>query len=120
MVLVKTLAQKGDPGSVYCELWLRCYDEGFISISDQEDCAFASGYSGTRALRTWREHILTLAELGFIDVKPVGNKEIGHILLLNPLTVCAKLNANGRVTEEWWAAFVARATEVGAVIPKIK
>jgi hypothetical protein len=119
MQLIRLLASKGDPSGVYMELWARSFDEGIVSITDESVCAYASGYTGTRAVRTWREHILTLAELGFIEYKPAGNREIGHILVLNPLLVCARLyhKKDRKIPEEWWTAFVTRANEVGTKIP---
>jgi len=72
----------------------------------------------TRAVRTWREHIFALSELGFIKVAAAGNREIAHILLLNPLSVCATLHQNTKeVPKEWWTAFVCRASEIGAQLP---
>ena len=117
--LMRQLSQKGDPSSVYFELWARAFGEGIVTISDENTCAYAAGYEGTRAVRSWRERILTLKELGFIYIKPQFYREIAHILIYNPLAVCAKLRAQKptRVTDEWWTAFVHRASEIGAEIP---
>lgn len=116
--LIKRLADKGDPTLVYLELWSRVYDEGIITVADEEKCAYAAGYTGTRALRTWREHVFLLRDLGFLLIKREGNREIGHILLLNPLAMCARLNAEGKTPDGWWAAFAHRASEIGATIPQ--
>ena len=115
--LIKRLAGKGDPTSVYMELWARVYDEGVVSIVDEEQCAYGSGYTGTRAVRTWREHMYKLAEMGFILIEREGNRPIGQVLILNPLAVCARLQEEGQVPDGWWAAFVRRASEIGATIP---
>ena len=119
MHLIKQLSPKGNPAAVYLELWARAYDEMIVAITDEDTSAYAAGYSGTRAVRTWREHVLALAELGFINVKPEGNREIGQILILNPLAVCASLRKKqtGKVPEEWWTAFVKRVNEIGAEVP---
>jgi hypothetical protein len=61
--------------------------------------------------------MLRLVELGFILHKREGLREYAHVLLLNPLAVCAQLNAEGRGPEKWWTAFVRRANEIGATIP---
>lgn len=112
--LINELAGKsGSPGYVYLELWCRAFDEGLITIKDELEHAYASGYTGTRALRTWRGHMLVLQELGFIRVKADGIREIGHVLLLNPILVCQELKTKGRVPEEWWTAFVQRANDIG-------
>ncbi len=117
--LIRELCHKGNPGNVYLDLWTRVFDEGIVSISDDLACAYAAGYTGTRAERTWREHMLRLAELGFIKIAPQGNREIAHILIVNPILVCASLREHRKdvVPDEWWAAFVHRASEIGAAIP---
>jgi len=108
----------GDPASVYLELWCKDWGQGIISIQDEQECAFASGYSGTRAVRTWKERMFKLVELGFILARQEGNREYGQVLLLNPITVCAKLNGEGKVADEWWTSFVRRAGEIKATIPR--
>jgi hypothetical protein len=107
----------GDPGPVYLELWCRDFGQGIITINDEMECAYASGYSSSRALRTWRGHMLKLVELGFILAKAEGNRDFGQVLLLNPLAVCAKLRKENKVPEEWWTSFARRASDIGAPIP---
>jgi hypothetical protein len=116
MHLIKSLAKKGNPSLAYLELWARAFDEHIVTIGDEDALAFACGYTGTRAVRTWREHIFALREIGFIKVKAQGNREIAHILLLNPVSVCAGLHEKNQTPEEWWNAFVYRANEIGAAI----
>lgn len=118
LVLIKTLAgSKGDPTRVYLELWSRVHDEGLVLDADDADCAFASGYTGSRAVRSWRERIFQLKEMGFIEIEPRGGNELGYILILNPLRVAARLAHEKKVTREWWNAFIGRASEIGAVVP---
>jgi len=121
MHLIRHLTPRGDPSRVYWDLWARAWDEGILTVTDEDTWAYSAGYTGTRALRTWREHMLTLQEIGFIEIKPQGNRQIGHILILNPLAVCARLHRDRRrdVPEEWWTAFVHRANEIKAVIPDV-
>jgi len=116
MHLIKGLAKKGNPSLAYLELWARAFDEHIITIIDEEAPAYACGYTGTRAVRTWREHIFALRDLGFIKVAAQGNREIAHILLLNPVLVCNNLHQKKKTSEEWWNAFVHRANEIGAQI----
>jgi hypothetical protein len=116
--LIKKLSKKGNPADVYIQLWARNYDEGIVEITDEHAFAFEAGYDSTRALRTWREHIFKLEQLGFIKVKPAGLRDIAYILLLNPLEVCARLRKQGRsVPDEWWNAFLKRANDIGAALP---
>jgi len=121
MSLITRLSKKGDPSMVYLGLWTRAFDQGIISNPDEVVMAYEAGYSGTRAVRSWRERIFALRELGFIKIRSQGNREIGHVLILNPLAVCAKLfkAKPNEVSEEWWTAFVARANEIGAALPDL-
>lgn len=117
--LLKELSggRSGDPSSVYLELWCRDFGQGIISVSDEQECAFAAGYDGNRAVRTWKERMYALVELGFILAKQEGNREYGQVLLLNPIAVAARLHAESKVSDEWWTAFVRRANDIGAKIP---
>ncbi len=119
MHLIKLLAPKGDPSVTYFELWARAFDEGIVSITDEDAAAYGSGYSGARAVRTWRERIDTLKDLGFIRVKSSGNRKIAHIFLPNPLDVICEMRVKhpDKVSDEFWTAFVARANEIGAELP---
>ncbi len=119
MHLIARLSKKGDPTATYMEIWARSFDEGVVTYSDEAAAAYASGYSGARAVRTWHERIDTLERLGFIAVKPSGNRKVGFILLINPLIVCCEMRYKepDRVPDAWWTAFLARASEIGARLP---
>lgn len=110
---------KNDPTRVYLDLWCRVWDEGVIAAIDEDEAAFSSGYLGTRARRTWIDHINQLVKLGFIRTVPHANSEIGHVLIRNPLIVVEELRSKpkSKVTPEWWSAYIKRASEVGAVLP---
>jgi hypothetical protein len=121
MVLLRHLTKNGggDPSSVYMELWGRVYDEGYVRIGNEMDHVYAAGYTGTRSARTWRERMRLLEDHGFIRIKPNGAQTFGHVLLVNPLLVAARLKKEGKVPDEWWAAFFSRADEIGAEIPRV-
>jgi hypothetical protein len=118
--LIKDLSKSGDPSSVYLELWSRVFDEGLVAIEREDECAFASGYTGTRAVRTWRERMDLLIDLGFIRVHASGNRRYANVLIVNPLLVVSGMRKRGkpRIPDEWWAAFVQRASEISAEIPR--
>ncbi|MHB1155709.1 MAG: hypothetical protein ACYC26_02610 [Phycisphaerales bacterium] len=101
---------------VYFDLWARSFDEGIVAIEDEMACAYASGYEGTRALRSWRERIWELQKLGFVEIKPQGLRDIGYVMLVDPIKVCVEKRKRSPkdVPDEWWNAFVARADEIGA------
>ena len=120
MILVKELSGKGegDARMAYLELWGRARDNHIISITDEEDIAYASNCTKQkRAVRTWADHMKVLERLGFILIASDGNRDIGHILLLNPLAVAARLHKEGKTPARWWSTFTRRATEIGAKIP---
>ena len=120
--LIKQLSKSGDASSVYLDLWSRAFDEGYVAIRHEDECAFSSGYSGPRATRTWTERMELLEELGFIRCKSAGIRRFAHVLIVNPLLVIAHLRSKGkpRVPDEWWAAYIVRADEIGAELPPVE
>jgi hypothetical protein len=108
-----------DPSRVYIDLWCRSFDEGIIENIDEDEAAFSAGYAGTRAKRTWTEHMYRLDKLGFIRIAPHGISQIGHVLILNPLSVIDELRhkPKTKVSDEWWNAYIGRASVIGAVLP---
>jgi hypothetical protein len=88
MSIMDDLSGKGFPvGQTYFEMWCRLYDEGFLTLNRPEEMAFHAGFSGQRALRTWRERVRRLQDLGFIDVKPGPLGEFSYVLFWNPYHV---------------------------------
>ena len=117
-VLIRHLAGKGkDPTGIYWELWCRDMGQGIIQINDEQECAFASGYSSSRALRTWREHVQLLVNLHFLKVERNGNREVGFVLLMNPLAVVHWHHLHSKLPDGWWTSFNQRAREIKAKIP---
>jgi hypothetical protein len=109
------LAGKGSPVSlVYLDLWCRTFDEAFLQITKTEEMATYAGFSGQRAVRTWKERLAKLADLGFIDIKYGLSKDVQFALILNPYHVIAKAYAAGAVPVEMWNALMVRAAEIGA------
>jgi hypothetical protein len=115
MNIMDDLSGKGFPvGQTYFELWSRLYDELFLTLNRPEEMAFHAGFSGQRALRTWRDRIKRLAELGFIDVKPGPLGDLSYAIFLNPYHIIKRAYLNGLVQEAKWQALVIRANEIGA------
>ena len=116
MTLINELAPKakGDPSRVYCELWSRVFDEGFIEMEDETDHAFAAGFVTSRGVRTWRERMAALKDLGFIRVKPDGSRQYGYVLLVHPHDVVASLRKAGKVRDSWYYTFMDRIGKIGA------
>lgn len=108
---------KGNPSKVYLDLWCRAYDEGFLDVNDEDECAYSAGYTGSRAARTWKEHVKLLRDLGFVRTAKKGNREIGYILIVDPYWVAESLHEEKRVQEDWWNAFIARVHRTKAKLP---
>jgi len=118
MTLLNLLSKNKDLSRVYFELWCRAFDEAIVDVSDEEALAYASGYvSPTRNIRTWRERITLLEKLGFIITKQAGSRKYRYILLLHPHQVIEKLHQDGKVGEDWYSAYQARAAEIGTRLP---
>lgn len=47
----------GDPGNVYLDLLSRHMSDGVVEISNEADNAYAAGYTGNRAVHSWRERL---------------------------------------------------------------
>jgi hypothetical protein len=115
MDIMDDLAGTGTPvGQTYLEMWCRIRDENFLVLNKHEEMAFCAGFSGQRAVRTWRERVKKLAELGFIDVKPGPTGELSYALIWNPYHVLKKHQKAGRVQHAKWITLEVRATEVRA------
>lgn len=111
----KKISGNTDPVSTYVELLARHMDSGIVEVQSEADHAFAAGHTGERALRTWRERIRQLEEIGFIKTKAAGNSAYRYIFLVDPATAVAKLEAKGLVPEEWKSAYYARALDCGEI-----
>jgi hypothetical protein len=115
LVLIRHLAGRGkDPSGIYWELWCRDMGQGIIQINDEQECAYASGYTSSRALRTWREHVQLLVELHFLKIERNGNREVGYVLLINPLAVARWYHEQNKAPDGWWASFSNRARDIKA------
>jgi len=108
----KEISNKKDPSSVYIELLSRQRGEGVIEMAHEADHAFASGYEGRRAIRTWQERIKVLSDNGFIRTKYVGDR-LKYVAVVHPTTAVQRLRDAGKVSNKWWDAYVNRKTETG-------
>jgi hypothetical protein len=111
LLSLRQLTGGRDVARVYLELLARHMDGGIIEIGNEADHAYAAGYSGTRAVRTWNERMQLLEKLGFIKTKGVGGQRYKLVLLTDPLSAVASLYRRGCVPEAWWEAYVLRLLE---------
>lgn len=107
----KTLSGRLDPSPVYLELLARHIDGGVIEMVHEADHAYAAGYTGRRAVRSWQERIKLLEKLGFIRVKTLGNQKYKYVLIVHPAVVVERLKAKGLVSPEWLDVYRSRQTE---------
>jgi hypothetical protein len=107
----KEISGGKDPGSVYLELLSRQRGEGVIEMADEADHAFASGYDGNRAVRTWQERMKILEEVGFIRCVKVGNQRYKYVAIVHPTTAVRRLREQGRIHDMWWDAYLANKRE---------
>lgn len=115
MNIMDDLSGKGFPvGQTYLELCSRLYEELFLTLNRPEEMAFHAGFSGQRAVRTWKDRVKRLAALGFIDLKPGPLGELSYAIVLNPYHVIKRAYLNKHVQEAKWQALVIRANEIGA------
>ena len=102
--------------STYFELWCRAHDECFVNLNKKEEHAFHAGFSGERAVTTWKDRIRELVELGFIDVKPGPSGDLSYAIIFNPYEVIKShhdKNTPG-LTAAAYNALHQRAAEIGA------
>jgi hypothetical protein len=117
--LIKAITPKGegDASRAYLDLWGRAYDEGYVDIVDEAEMALACGYAHTnRLVRTWRERMGQLEELGFISVRPKPTRHFGYVLLLHPHDVVERLRRDREdlIPDSWWQSYEIRRNEIGA------
>lgn len=107
----KEISAKKDPSSVYLDLMSRQRGEGVIEMGHEADHAFASGYEGRRAVRTWQERMKILEDNGFIRTAEVGNQRYKYVAIIHPTTAVQRLRDSKKVPIRWWNAYVARKLE---------
>jgi hypothetical protein len=107
----KSVSGRVDPTQVYLELLSRHFDGGVIEMTHEADHAYAAGYAGTRAVRSWQERMRLLEELGFIRTKKIGNQRYRYVLIVHPCTAIERLKQKGLVDVGWKEAYRARQME---------
>jgi hypothetical protein len=99
---------------VYFDLWCRAFDDFFIDVRDEHECAYSSGYSGQRAIRSWRERVEVLVSAGFVRATKTKLGRYRHVLILDPHKVIEKLNNEERIDEDDWLALEEHLIAIGA------
>lgn len=107
---------KGQPAghTLFC-LWARSPDHPLITIENPATFAGEAGFSGVRAVDTWRRRMKILLNLRFIEAKPGTSGAFHYVLLLNPNAAVEKMRAEGQIQDGLYARFIDRVAEVGAM-----
>ncbi|TKC91718.1 hypothetical protein FAZ69_04560 [Trinickia terrae] len=109
------MLSKGQPAghTLFC-LWARSPDHPVVTIENPSTFASEAGFTGERAVDTWRRRMKTLEELWFIRAKPGPSGDFHYVLLTNPNAVVEYLRSTGRIQDGLYGRFVDRAAEIGA------
>ncbi len=109
--IIDSLTKNASAGNTYFSLWCRSFDEQVIEIQNPSDLASESGFSGERAVYTWRQRMKSLKSLGFIDTH-AGSHDYQFILLLNPHKVIKRMK--GEIPQNLYNQLFSRALDIGA------
>jgi hypothetical protein len=108
-------ASKGQPaGHVLLCLWARSPDGPMLTIESQAIFAAEAGFSGERAIDTWRKRMRRLRDLGFIETKKGPSGDFHYVLLVNPNLAVERLKQRAEVRDLIYGRFIERIHEVGA------
>lgn len=114
MALMDNLETGQPMSSTYLALWCLAWDSAFVQIRNERALALESGFSGERAVTTWKKRMRLLRHWGFIEVK-AAEHEFSFVLILNPHIVLEKLKEEGKLqSEELYNLFKARDIDLGA------
>lgn len=116
MEIMDSMSNGKPVSSVYLNLWCRAFDEHIIVLSNKEEMAFYSGFTGQRAIQTWTARLDILNTLGFIKLVPGPHGNRSYALIVNPYRVIRKHHEKktAGISMALYNALVARAGEIKA------
>lgn len=112
MNIIDALTKNKPAGTAYFVMWCRTFDHSLLVIDNPMTLAVEAGFSGERALSTWKDRMRSLVELGFIDAKEGPSGPYHYVLLFNPHKVVWDLK--GKIQESTFRQLQTRAIEIGA------
>lgn len=101
----KAVSGDKDPGSVYVDLLANHMGQGVVELSDEEDHAFAAGYT---SVRSWRDRMKVLEDAGFLKPISPGNRRYGRVVLVHPSIAMKQLYEGGKLPQRVWDAYRSR------------
>lgn len=106
---------KGAPAghTLFC-LWARSPDHVLLTIENPSTFAAEAGFSGVRAVDTWRKRMKILRELCFISTKPGPSGEFHYVFLMNPNASIERLHDAKLIQDGLYSRFIDRLAETGA------
>ncbi len=107
----KAVSRKVKASKVYLELWSRHMSGGVIEMKHEGEHAYAAGYAGSRAIRTWQERMKILEEKGFIKTKRIANQQYRYVLLIHPTAAIERLRQQGMIDDSWLETYSDRQLE---------
>lgn len=107
---------KGQPAghTLFC-LWCRAPDHPLITIENPATIAGEAGFSGPRAVDTWRRRMKVLQYHQFLTTKPGTSGDFHYVLLLNPNAAVEWMRGQGLVQDGLYGRFRDRIAEIGAM-----
>ena len=89
-IINAVLGKSVDLGQTYLTLFCYAFGEGIVEIVDEETMAtLVVGLTK----KTWTARMLTLEELGLIEIKPKRHRRLGYVLLQHPVPLIRKMRA---------------------------
>lgn len=105
---------KGQPAghTLFC-LWARSPDHPLVIIENPATFAAEAGFSGERAVDTWRRRMKHLVNLRLIAAKKGPAGDFSYVLLHNPNVAMEWMRQSRLVQDELYGRFLTRVTDVG-------
>lgn len=110
--IINTLSKGQPAGMTYLTIWCRLFFTGIVELPSEKQMAFEAGFTGERAVDTWRKRMRHLKRLGFVDYKAGTDHDFQWVIVRNPHHVVVRLGT--KIQERYRAAWRDRAIEVGA------
>lgn len=112
MNIINSLSKGQPAGMTYLTIWCRLFFPGIVELASEKQMAFESGFTGERAVDTWRKRMRHLNRFGFIDYQGGSDHDFQWVLVYNPHHVVQRLGKT--VQKRLRAAWLERTTEIGS------
>lgn len=112
MAIIDNLTKPKPCGTTYLTLWCRAWDDPMLTIDNEAVFAAESGFSGERAVYTWRQRMTLLQKNRFILCAPGPISKFQFVLILNPHLVIKSMPETEMVGLR--RQLFDRGTEIGA------